>query len=83
MNTWFLLPSLFLYFSKVVGVSAYRVTKVIFTASDLLSQLIKYNPYLLIYRIEVHILFSFDQKRIGYSLARLEYYEYRLSIPQF
>ena len=83
MNIWFLLPSLFLYFSKVAGVSAYGVPKVFFTASDLVSQINRYNPYLFIYRIEVHILFSFDQKRIGYSLARLEYYEYRLSIPQF
>ena len=83
MNIWFLLPSLFLYFSKVAGVSAYRVTKVIFTASDLLSQLIRYNPYLFIYGIEVHILISFDQKHIGHSLVRLDYYEYRLSIPQF
>ena len=77
------MPSLLLYISKVAGVSAYRVPKVFFTASDLLSQLNRYNPYLFSYRIEVHILFSLDQKHIGHPLARHEYYEYRLSIPQF
>ena len=83
MNIWFLLPSLFLYVSKVAGVSAYGVPKVFFTVSDSVSQINRYNPYLFIYGIEVHILISFDQKHIGNSLVRLEYYEYRLSIPQF